>query len=116
MKLNFTLCMFLLSLATSLLAQDHAPTVEQCRADQRLWLSQFDNPELVNGLSYYQLSDRMGEMSECIAVDRDDQSRVLLYSETASRFNIKQMVRLRDFVKRHGLYDQFIAEDADGKR
>lgn len=115
MKLNVTLCVFLLSL-TPLFGQDHAPTVEQCRADQRLWLSQSDNPELINGLSYYQLNDRMGEMSECVAVDRDDLSRVLLYSETASRFNLKQMVRLRNFVKRHELYGQFIAEDAAGKR
>jgi hypothetical protein len=35
---------------------------------------------------------------------------------TSGRFNAQQMIRLRDFVKRHELYQQFIAEDAAGKR
>jgi hypothetical protein len=55
----------------------------------------------------------MGEMADCVAVDRD---RAIVYAETAGRFNTKQMVRLLDFVKRHELHDQFIAEDAAGKR
>jgi hypothetical protein len=114
MKLNVTLCVFLLSLITSLFGQDHAPTVEQCRADQRLWAAQLDgSPETVSSLTYYQLNDRMAEMADCVAID---DVRAVLYSETGARFNMRQMVRLRDFVKRHELYDQFIAEDAAGKR
>jgi hypothetical protein len=114
MKLNLTLCVLLLSLIPSLFSQDHAPTVEQCRADQRLWAAQLDgNPEIVRSLAYYQLNDRMGEMADCVAVDRD---REIVYADTAGRFNNRQMVRLLDFVKRHELHDQFIAEDAAGKR
>ena len=114
MKLNVTLCVLLLSLIPSLFGQDHAPTVEQCRADQRLWITQLiENPEIVKSLTYDQLNDRMLEMANCDAVDRD---REIVYVETAARFNMKQMVRLLDFVKRHELLDQFRAEDAAGKR
>ena len=114
MKLNVTLCVLLLSLIPSLFGQDHAPTVEQSRADQRLWITQLiENPEIVKSLTYDQLNDRMLEMANCDAVDRD---REIVYVETAARFNMKQMVRLLDFVKRHELLDQFRAEDAAGKR
>ena len=114
MKLNVTLCIFLLSLATSLFAQDHAPTVEQCRADERLWSTQLtENPEIIKSLRHDQLNDRTLEMANCAAVDRDRQS---VYAETAARFNMKLMVRLLDFIKRHKLLDQFMAEDAAGQR
>jgi hypothetical protein len=105
--------MFLLSL-TSLFGQDHAPTVEQCRADERLWSTQLiENPGIIKSLRHDQLNDRMLEMANCAAVDRDRES---VYAETAARFNMKLMVRLFDFIKRHKLLDQFMAEDAAGQR
>lgn len=108
------LSLFLLVPLTFLFGQDHAPTVEQCRADQRAWSADFKgNQQIIDRLTYYQLSDRMSEMADCVAVDPD---RDIAYGQTANRFFMKQMVRLRDFVKRQGLYDQFIAEDAAGKR
>ena len=112
MKPTITLCALLLSI-TPLCAQDHAPTVEQCRADQRLWLVQSDDKEHVKGLSFAQINDRMIEMANCVAVDRD---RAIMYSETGGRFANQETIRLLDFIRRHDLADQFWAEDAAGKR
>lgn len=113
MKISASLCCTMLLLVPAF-GQDHAPTVEQCRADQRLWNRQLtDGTEIIKSLTYYQLNDRMGEMADCVAVDDE---RAAIYAMTSGRFNAQQMIRLRDFVKRHELYQQFIAEDAAGKR
>jgi hypothetical protein len=35
----------------------HAPTVGQCRADQRLWDSMLEQPKSVNNVSFGELGD-----------------------------------------------------------
>jgi hypothetical protein len=94
-------------------AQDHAPTVDQCRADQRLWSSQLDTPEEVNALSFRKLNKRSEEMAACSTVDEEHPTS---YSLTGARLTLQKESRLFDFVTRHKLFDQFLAEDAAGKR
>lgn len=90
----------------------HAPTVEQCRADQRLWLSKLEEPALAN-VGYYELNGWVMEMSDCETVDPDFSLR---YLNTQSETQSEKLDRVADFLRRHNLWDQFIAEDAQGKR
>jgi hypothetical protein len=50
----------------------HAPTVEQCRADQRLWLAKLEQSvpvDRVGGIKFGELVGWKGEMLECNDVD-----------------------------------------------
>jgi hypothetical protein len=101
--------------AASLVGQDvqHAPTVEQCRADQRLWLSsveQADSPRLP---SYAVLSKWDHEMTDCEKVDPENKWK---YYNTGSEIDVIEASRLMDFLHRHGLWEKFKEEDAAGKR
>lgn len=109
-----TICVFLLSLVTSVFGQDHAPTVEQCRADQHLWSDQLQNDrDEISKLSFRQITGRSEEMADCISVDRE---RAMHYSIAVAGFSEHLMSRMYNFIKRHELLDQFKAEDAAGKR
>jgi hypothetical protein len=93
----------------------HAPTVDQCRADQRLWLSKLEVPKGagVANVSYKELDGWFQEMYGCESVDPQHK---IQYFNTWSETTIKQQMRLEDYLNRHRLYDQFVAEDAQGKR
>jgi hypothetical protein len=116
MKPSVTLCVLLLSL-TSLFAQDHAPTVEQCRADQRLWSSVLRDEhafaDAVSGLPVQALKQRSGEMRDCFAVDSENSHD---YFVVVSAYATELSGRYRNFISRHSLMAQFLAEDAAGKR
>jgi len=95
-------------------ADDHAPTVAQCQADQRLWWNQLDNDkEAISKLTVRQLNERSGEMNQCGIVDKQ---HVESYSRTAAMFHLEIENRLRRFLERHGLMKQFVDEDRAGKR
>ncbi len=118
MKLKFTLCAFLLSLITPLFGQDHAPTVEQCRADQRLWSSVHDTQDYkdaMSRLSAQTLKQRSDEMSDCFAVDSEN-SHDYFAVVAACGMEMEMGRRYRHFIDRHHLMAQFLAEDAAGKR
>jgi phage-related protein len=53
------------------------------------------------------------EMRQCQRVDPEHQSK---YYNTSSEVDATQMGRLLDFLERHNLYRQFLAEDEAGKR
>jgi hypothetical protein len=96
----------------------HAPTVEQCRADQRLWLSKLE--DLGRGragvatVGYRELDqDWSNQMIECMTVDSENNSR---YYNTYGETSAEELLRLENFLRRHNLFDQFLAEDAQGKR
>lgn len=109
-----SICAALLLLAATSFAQDHAPTVEQCRADQRLWWNQLDTqPEEISSLPFKKLNQRTGEMIACAAVDEERRDS---YIRTQGMFQIQQSMRLLNFVERHNLMGQFLAEDKAGKR
>jgi hypothetical protein len=52
---------------------EHAPTVAQCQADQRLWLSQIEGGASM--LTYDGLSNMADEMNACAEVDPDNEKR-----------------------------------------
>jgi hypothetical protein len=107
----FVLLLILLSL---LPAQEvnHAPTVEQCRADQRLWLAKVKGS--ADALPNFMTLNSWGrEMSECKSVDPDN---LLLYYTVSSEIGGAELLRLTDFIDRHGLFDKFLEEDNAGKR
>lgn len=113
MKTTAALAVAVLFLIAVSSAQDHAPTVEQCRADKNLWWDQFDTREAVSKLSAKKINKRSDEMRDCAVVDEENQHS---YLQLAGMFQMEYELRLLDFVTRHHLMAQFVAEDADGKR
>jgi len=108
------LLLFVALLAANSTAQEvkHAPTVEQCRADQRLWLDKLENPTVILP-DYETLTGWFHKMFECKSSDPENRR---LYHNVMGEVDADQVVRLEQFLRRHGLYDQFIAEDSAGKR
>jgi hypothetical protein len=91
----------------------HPPAVEQCRADQKLWLAQVETPQGagIANVTYTELDSRVDEMYLCETVDP---SRKLQYYNTFAEIVIRQEMRGRGFLERHNLYNQFLAEDVPG--
>jgi hypothetical protein len=105
-----------LVLTASLVGQDvqHAPTVAQCQADQRLWLSKIEDTDNASALPTFDvLSKWQREMSDCKTVDPSEE---LKYYNTGAEIRTMQGIRLMNFIARHGLWDKFKEEDAAGKR
>lgn len=100
-------------LSFPLFAQDHAPTVEQCRADQRLWAARMEDNTNIGSLSAKELNTFSGEMNDCVAVDSERENA---YNLQAAMFRLEIEKRLTDFLVRHDLMQQFAAEDKAGKR
>jgi hypothetical protein len=90
----------------------HAPTVEQCRADQKLLLSKLNSNERTL-VSYKEMDGWFLEMQNCISVDPENQLR---YYNTMSETSAMLNMRMQSYLKRHNHWDQFLAEDAQGKR
>lgn len=110
------------------LSQEHAPTAEQCRADQALWGSDYaetnynetETRHIQDGtpnrtdiaiLTIPQLRQRMGEMYQCsdvVAMEPYHLTGNFYYDVIADRYS--------SFLRRHGLVRQMMKEDADGKR
>jgi hypothetical protein len=91
----------------------HALTVEQCRADQDVWLSKLTNRPDVANVSFKELRGWFNEMNDCESVDPD---RQIQYYNTKSETHTEQLMRLEHFILRHNLWDQFITEDEQGNR
>jgi hypothetical protein len=109
-------------------SQDHAPTTEQCKADQAVWGSpyaetQYNEAEtrhIQDGtpnrtdialLTIPQLKKRMHEMYQCMEVVATEP-----YSQTGDFYHSVIADRYFSYVRRHGLEDQLMREDAAGKR
>jgi hypothetical protein len=101
-----------------------APTVEQCRADQKLWLSRISDDakaEEAEGLrepvaasiSFQQLNFCSLEMHDCARIDPEFKKE---YCQTSDAAVVTANNRLVHFLYRHNLNEQFLAEDAQGKR
>ena len=91
----------------------HAPTVTQCRADQRLWFSKIEDETMAASIDFLQLRKWSMEMFDCISVDPERQDP---YFTTDAEITTRQEMRLENFLERHHLFNQFLAEDAQGKR
>ncbi len=107
---------------------DHAPTVDQCAADVRLWPSQMteyldaetarintgapNSSELMK-LTARQLNDRAYEMGQCAFVDPSHQDD---YNHQLGLYGEARKDRYVAFVRRHHLEKEFYQEDEAGKR
>jgi hypothetical protein len=90
----------------------HAPTVEQCRADEKLWMSKRGDDAAVVDITYGELDGWIAKMYECQTVDPGNRVQ---YYNMQSELAVRQVMRLEKFIRRHNLWDQFLAEDAQGK-
>jgi hypothetical protein len=91
----------------------HAPTVDQCQADQRLWLSKLGTAPDTDLPNFSTLTEWESEMNDCQTVDPVNQAKYYNTQEEASEVQSRRLLR---FIGRHGLYEQFVTEDAIGKR
>jgi len=90
----------------------HAPTVAQCQADQRLWSSELEDdaqpkPE-VDVLRKWTRA-----MQDCEKVDTEHK---FSYYNTIGEIDSELLLRMVHFLSRHSLMADFKAEDASGKR
>jgi hypothetical protein len=115
MRANKLIAVFLFgcSVAGATTAQDHAPSIAQCRADERLWASQDTGPDAFTNITADQLNVRKSEMIDCKAVDSVNQS---LYNNMVAEFEGGLLVRMLNFLSRRGLVKQFLDEDEKGAR
>jgi hypothetical protein len=92
----------------------HAPTVGQCRADQQAWMSKLvPLGASVAKVSYKELEGWYQEMDECGSVDPDHGPN---YDHTMNDILVTRVTSLEAFLHRQNLWNQFIDEDAPGKR
>jgi hypothetical protein len=101
------------------------PAVEQCRADFTAWSSiahgidtdsvmqaEKEEQAAAKKLSVPELTRRRNEMFSCMSRDQNS----LQYLLKASRYGSAINDRMVDFIARHNLTAQFLAEDAAGER
>lgn len=91
---------------------EHSPTVAQCQANQRLWLSKIGEGRPANLPTFDVLTQLQKEMDDCIKVDPS--SRWKYYNVMGK--SLHKVVRMIHLMDRHGLSDKFLEEDAAGKR
>jgi hypothetical protein len=90
----------------------HAPTVAQCLADQRLWYSKVEDTSITLP-NIDTLSQWSQEMGDCEKVDPENKWK---YYNTEEEIHEDERSRMTNFIARHGLWQQFKAEDTAGKR
>src|ERR1035441_5690116 len=100
-KFSAALCVCFLSLVIPSLGQDHAPTIEQCRADQRLWSSILQDEhtfkDAASRLPLQTLKQRSGEMRDCFAVDSENTHD---YFVLVAAYTTELSRRYKDFIDR----------------
>jgi len=120
--------LFVLLLVPPCFAQQHAPSPEQCKADQSVWGSSHARTEYEDAERRHiedgtpnrtdialagipELLQRMKEMYEC-----SDVVAMEPYHETGNFYHGVIADRYFGFISRHGLIRQMMKEDAAGKR
>jgi hypothetical protein len=94
---------------------EHAPTVEQCQADRAYWSSKLAQPvgKEADDVMYMTLLGWDAEMDKCQVVDPPNRWQYFNVGEEALA---AMAIRQRDFINRHDMWQQFLDEDAAGKR
>jgi hypothetical protein len=111
------LVLFSLLVSPPSFCQEHAPSVEECRADAAVWSAKDAD---INTPSNKELWARVHEMNQCLEVDSRENAHdsffkyVLVCNEVEREYSR----RVLDFLNRHNSNwkQQFDAEDAAGKR
>jgi hypothetical protein len=113
MKPTFGCLILAVVLMASLNGQvEHAPTVAQCQADERVWHMRLKAHD-TSSLKFYAVKDMGKEMLDCSDVDPDNERA---YSYVAVGLTAEMNIRTMAFISRHNQWKQFIDEDAAGKR
>ena len=95
---------------------EHAPTVAQCQAEQRLWRAELEESvqdHSANLPGIHGIREWEREMRDCGSVDPENRLR---YHTTESELRVEEKMRMEDFLHHHQLWDTFITADADGER
>lgn len=130
--MKFATAFLFVAIATSAGAQEvkHAPTVDVCRADAAVWWSnsvvdEYEKsedelasngkyiPNPVGDLPIKEVLARRTELIECEDVDKDNHHT---YSSAIAFYSGVSSERYQRFLQRHGLFRQFVKEDAAGVR
>jgi hypothetical protein len=111
-RLTLALLVIVVLLAALGSAQEHARTIDECRADLALWEA---NGEQIPKLSFQELMARQHLLADCAQVDRES-DHFYHYTLLHARYEGEQKGRLMNFLARHGLGQQFLTEDAAGDR
>ena len=91
---------------------EHAPTVAQCQADQRLWGYRLTHePEKLPDVGV--LQKWSSELRDCLTVDPPTQ---LQYIITVDEIDTEMELRMMHFLQRRNMLADFKTEDAAGKR
>jgi|SRR4029077_8454721 hypothetical protein len=92
---------------------EHAPTVAQCQADQRLWLSKIEQGDSPALAKFDVLSQWSTEMIDCQKVDP---THSWDYNNLGWEISTTQATRMLSFIHRHDMWQKFLNEDAAGQR
>jgi len=103
---------FLLLLCARCFGQSDALTIEQCRSDQKLWLSKLDPPDPVYDDDprlppWDEQSRQNNEMHTCESVDPAHYAE---YYRTQVEIRADQSIRMGRFMRRHNLLAQYKLE------
>jgi hypothetical protein len=103
----------LFAVSSSTQEVEHAPTVAQCQADQALWISKLESETGVSTVKFRTLDAWQREMNDCKQVDETNSYKYFnVETEVEAEFSRREF----DFIVRRGLLNQFMNEDAAGKR
>lgn len=135
--LCFVLVLALVLCVNPMSGQQHALTVEQCRADVQVWApinvmdafkdgSQASPPELqtlmgpgIGSPSLDEINLRVQELTQCQKLDLArpfEQFDHTKYPNAVLLYTLVVSVRMTNFLKRNHLLEQFVADDKEGKR
>jgi hypothetical protein len=93
-----------------------APTslnAAQCQSDAAIWLPTLQAQGGTISITYETLGSWVDEMMQCRDVDLANREK---YFNVASGAVAERANRETNYLVRHGLYKQFLAEDVAGKR
>jgi hypothetical protein len=113
--------------ASSASAQQHAPTVEVCRADYAVWNAEIEHTSretTMKRLSLNELIARYSEMAGCLQVELaildasnfHELLRVSKYEILSGAYLSEIAGRQEHFIDRHKMWQQLLDEDAAGAR
>lgn len=91
----------------------HAPTIEQCRADEAVWTSKINSKWDMSDLNFPSLETQANEMDQCRVID--PQGALGYFAVEALTRDFAER-RMGNFLQRHNLGKQFLDEDAAGQR
>ena len=90
-----------------------APNAAQCQSDAAIWLPTLEAQGGTIAITYETLGSWVDEMMQCRDVDPANREK---YFNVASGAVAERANRETNYLVRHGLYKQFLAEDVAGKR